>query len=70
MTPARIDGCTNWSIFGRIILPLSKPALAAVAIFSFVGNWNDFLGPLIYLNRMDPYTLAMGLNMMRNQHYG
>ncbi|MGQ9555999.1 MAG: carbohydrate ABC transporter permease [Anaerolineae bacterium] len=67
---ARIDGCTNWGIFGRIILPLSKPALAAVAIFSFVGNWNNFLGPLIYLNSMDRYTLAVGLNMMRNTQYG
>jgi len=67
---ARIDGCTNWGIFGRIIMPLSKPALAAVAIFTFVGNWNDFLGPLIYLNSMDRYTLAVGLNMMRNQQYG
>ena len=64
---ARIDGCSNWGIFGRIILPLSKPALAAVGIFSFVGNWNDFLGPLIYLNRMDLYTLAIGLNMMRSR---
>ncbi|MHB0878553.1 MAG: carbohydrate ABC transporter permease [Anaerolineae bacterium] len=67
---ARIDGCGNWGIFWRIILPLSKPALAAVAIFSFVGNWNNFLGPLIYLNSMDRYTLAVGLNMMRNQQYG
>jgi ABC-type glycerol-3-phosphate transport system permease component len=66
---ARIDGCNSWSIFGRVILPLAKPALAAVAIFSFVGNWNDFLGPLIYLNRMDLYTLAIGLNMMRG-HLG
>jgi ABC-type glycerol-3-phosphate transport system permease component len=67
---ARIDGCSNWGIFWRIIMPLSKPALAAVAIFSFVGNWNNFLGPLIYLNSMDRYTLAVGLNMMRNTQYG
>lgn len=67
---ATIDGCSNWGIFGRIILPLSKPALAAVAIFAFVGNWNNFLGPLIYLNSMDRYTLAVGLNMMRNTQYG
>ncbi len=67
---ARIDGCTNWQIYRRIIMPLAKPALAAVAIFTFVGNWNDFLGPLIYLNSMSRYTLAVGLNMMRNQQYG
>jgi len=67
---AKIDGCSNWGILARIILPLAKPALAAVAIFAFVGNWNNFLGPLIYLNSMDLYTLAVGLNMMRNVQYG
>jgi len=67
---ARIDGCSTWRIFWQIILPLSKPALATVAIFSFVGNWNDFLGPLIYLNDMKLYTLAIGLNLMRGTQYG
>ncbi|NPV08515.1 MAG: carbohydrate ABC transporter permease [Anaerolineae bacterium] len=67
---ATIDGCSSWGIFGRIILPLSKPALAAVAIFTFVGNWNNFLGPLIYLNRTELYTLAVGLNLMRSTQYG
>ena len=47
-----------------VILPLSKPALAAVAVFSFVGNWNDFQGPLIYLSDIDKYTLALGLHML------
>ena len=47
-----------------VILPLSKPALAAVAIFSFVGNWNDFQGPLIYLSDIKKYTLALGLHML------
>ncbi len=62
---AKIDGCGVLGIWLRIILPLSKPALAAVAIFSFLGHWNDFMGPLIYLNSADKYTLALGLNSFR-----
>jgi len=58
---ARIDGCSEYSIYGRIILPLAKPALATVGLFSFLGNWNDFMGPLIYLNDRDKYTIALGL---------
>lgn len=61
---ARIDGCSTFGIWSRIILPLCKPALAAVAVFSFVGNWNDFQGPLIYLSDMSKYTLALGLHML------
>jgi ABC-type glycerol-3-phosphate transport system permease component len=66
---ARIDGCTTWGILYRILLPLSKPALAAVAIFAFIRNWNNFLYPLIYLNDMEKYTLQLGLNMYRGQYY-
>ena len=66
---AKIDGCSNWRIYWSIILPLSKPALAAVSIFSFLGNWNDFLGPLIYLNSQDKYTIAIGLNLFRGQYF-
>lgn len=58
---ARIDGASSWDVFWRIILPLSKPALATVAIFSFMGHWNDFVGPLIYLRSPRNYTLALGL---------
>jgi multiple sugar transport system permease protein len=57
---AKIDGCSNFGIFFRLALPLSKPALAAVAIFSFRAHWQDFMGPLIYLSS-DKYTLALGL---------
>jgi len=66
---ARIDGCSTFGIWWRIILPLSKPALTAVAIFSFVGNWNDFQGPLIYLSDMNKYTLALGLRMLQGGRY-
>lgn len=58
---ARIDGAGYWAIWLRIILPLSAPALAVVAVFTFLGVWNDFLGPLIYLNDQDMYTVALAL---------
>jgi multiple sugar transport system permease protein len=58
---AKIDGASEFQIYWRIILPLARPALAAVALFTFMNNWNDFLGPLIYLNDQDQYTLAIGL---------
>jgi ABC-type glycerol-3-phosphate transport system permease component len=58
---ARMDGATSWDVFWRVFLPLSKPALATVAIFSFMAHWNDFVGPLIYLRSPRNYTLALGL---------
>jgi multiple sugar transport system permease protein len=56
---ARIDGCGVFGIYWRIILPLSLPALAVVAIYIFMGNWGDFFGPLIYLNSPEKQTLAI-----------
>ena len=50
------------------MLPLSKPALATIAIFSFMANWNDFLSPLIYLNKTEMFTLALGINYLRSFH--
>jgi multiple sugar transport system permease protein len=64
---ARIDGCGEFGIFWRIILPLSRPALAVVALFAFMGAWNDFLGPLVYLQRPEQFTLALGLQSYRSQ---
>lgn len=58
---ARIDGANTWQIFSRIVLPLVRPALLAVGIFSFQGAWNDFLAPLIYLNDLPKYTLTLGM---------
>jgi multiple sugar transport system permease protein len=58
---ATIDGCGYFRIFWNIILPLSKPALAAVAVFSFVYHWNDLLGPLVYLNTTNTYTVSLAL---------
>ena len=67
---ARIDGCTELGIFARIILPLAKPALCVVALFAFMAIWNDFLGALIYLQRSEQYTLALGLQAFQSQRGG
>ncbi len=64
---ARLDGCSHWSIFWRVILPLSKPALAVVALFHFIYVWNDFVGPLIFLTDRDQFTLALGLQLYQSQ---
>jgi multiple sugar transport system permease protein len=58
---ARLDGCSEWGIYWRIILPLSKPALATVALFQCIAAWNDFSGPLIYLSDPERFPLAYGL---------
>lgn len=58
---ARIDGCSSWQLFVRIILPLTKPALAVVALLHFLFVFNDFFGPLIYLNDPSRFTLSVGL---------
>lgn len=64
---ARVDGCSEFGIFWRIILPLAKPALAVVALFQFMGAWNDYLGPLIFLSKEELYPIALGLQMFRSQ---
>ena len=65
---ARLDGASSWRILWSIIIPLAKPALATVVIFAFIGNWNNFLAPLIYIRDMDKQVLAVGLNMFRGQY--
>jgi multiple sugar transport system permease protein len=65
---ARIDGASEWSIFARVILPLAKPALAAVALFQFLASWNDLLGPLIYLSDTNHYTVSQGLTFFQGQY--
>ena len=64
---AVIDGASSWDILWRIIVPLSKPALATVAIFSFLGHWNDFIHPLIYLNSTEKFPLSVGLRWFQQQ---
>jgi multiple sugar transport system permease protein len=66
---ARIDGCSEPGIYLRIILPLAKPALAVVTLFHFGWAWNDFMGPLIYLNDRNMYTIALGLSLFNDLHH-
>lgn len=63
---ALIDGASYAQIYWRILMPLCRPALATVAVISFIGSWDDFLTPLIYLNSSDKFTVALGLNFFRN----
>ena len=67
---ACIDGCTELGVFWRIIAPLSRPALAVIALFHFLYCWNDFLGPLIYLINQDTFTIALGLQFYQSQQNG
>jgi ABC-type glycerol-3-phosphate transport system permease component len=64
---ARIDGCGSLRIFFQIMMPLAKPALVTVGIFAFMGSWNDFFGPLIYLNSESLRTLAIALQTFQGQ---
>ncbi len=64
---ARIDGASEWRIYWQIVLPLARPALAVLAIFSVMWRWNDFLWPLIVLNRSELFTLQVGLNAFQGE---
>ena len=65
---ARIDGLSEYGIWWRIMLPLSKPALSTLTIFTFVSTWNDFLGPMIYLTKTELKTIQIGLRMFISQY--
>lgn len=65
---AALDGCNEFQIYTRVIIPLAKPALATVGLFTFMGSWNDFMGPLIYLFDESKYTLSLGLQMFLGQY--
>jgi len=64
---ARIDGCSEWGVFRHVIFPLSLPAVAALAIFTFVRAWNDFLWPVIALNKPQNYTLTVGVANLQGE---
>jgi ABC-type glycerol-3-phosphate transport system permease component len=66
---ARVDGASHLRVFIQIILPLSRPALAVVGLFSFINAWTDFFNPLIYLSNPDKYTLQLGLFNFFAQHF-
>ena len=65
---ARVDGCSDFRTYWSIILPLCKPALAAVALFTFLAAYRDFLGPLIYLSSQEAWTISLGLQLFKNQY--
>jgi multiple sugar transport system permease protein len=65
---ARIDGASEFYIYRRIILPLAKPAMAAVILFQFVYCWNDFLGPLVYISDQNRYPLSLGLDLILGEY--
>lgn len=67
---ARLDGAGEWAIFSRVVVPLAKPALATCALFQFMGTWNDFFGPLLYINDPAKYTLAYGLQQFLSSYGG
>ena len=67
---ARIDGCSEFGIYWRIMLPLARPALAVVGLFHFLYAWNDFLAPRIFLTEPDTFTMALGLQQYQSQHGG
>jgi len=66
---ARIDGCNDFAIYARIMMPLAKPALTTVVIFAFIDGWNDFIGPLLYLNSPDKFPVSVGLATFRSVMY-
>ena len=66
---ARIDGCTEWDVFRQIILPLAKPGMGVLGIFTFMGTWNDFLWPLIVTNKSSMMTLQIGLHSLQNAYF-
>ena len=65
---ARIDGASWFQIYSRIVLPMSAPAMGVVAIFAFTYHWNDFLGPLIYLNDTNNFTISLGLQLLNSRY--
>ncbi len=67
---ARVDGANPWQIYRHIYLPLAKPALATLAIFTFMWSWNDFINPIIYLRDVNSFTLTAGLSLFQGQYVG
>ena len=67
---ALIDGCNSFQVFWYIIFPLARPAVVTIAVLEFLGAWTSFLEPLIYLNSLDNYTVALGLSLFRSGGFG
>lgn len=65
---ALVDGCSRFRIFWSLVLPLAKPIMATVTVLAFMGTWNDYMGPLIYLQEKSQYTLSLGLQVFISAH--
>ncbi len=65
---ALVDGASRLLVYWRVLMPLSKPVIATTAIFAFLGRWNDFMGPLIYLSSREKFTLSIGLASFQGQY--
>lgn len=65
---AALDGCGRFGVFWHIVLPLSRPALATLGILTFIGSWNDFLGPLVFLDSVERYTLPVGVALFQTSY--
>jgi multiple sugar transport system permease protein len=65
---AAIDGCGKWGIYWHIMLPLSRPILATLGIFTFIGSWNDFVGPLVFMDSIEAYTLPVGVALFQSSY--
>lgn len=66
---ALIDGCTSFQVFLNVNLPLAAPAMATLGIFTFIGSWNDFLGPLVFMDSVRNYTLPVGIALYQTSYY-
>ena len=66
---AALDGCSRLSTFMNVIVPLSRAPMATLFIFTFVGSWNDFLGPLVFLDSLERYTLPVGIALFQTSYY-
>jgi len=67
---AKLDGASEWRTFIDVIIPLARPALVVISVFTFLWAWNDFMGPLLYLTDQQTFTLSMGLQFFQSQHTG
>ena len=66
---AAIDGCSRLGIYWNVVLPRSRPAMATLGIFTFIGSWNSFLGPLVFMDSVDKYTLPVGVALFQTSYY-
>ena len=66
---ALLDGCTSFGVFWHMTVPLCAPSLATLGIFTFIGSWNDFLGPLVFMDSVRNYTLPVGIALYQTSYY-